>query len=70
MDQNDSRFNVIEVTGKGHPKRGMAFIVPVRRPGSKNPLHNAKFRLCNSTHEFASGFVAGMMLERERLGLF
>jgi hypothetical protein len=58
-------FNVIEVTGG--PKAGRIAIVPARKAGFKNPLRNARYRLCNVGFTFADGFACGLITAgRER----
>lgn len=60
-------FNVIEVLAP-HPKAGKIVVVPVRRTPLRGrrplPLRNARYRLSNSTFDFADGFACGLMVGR------
>ncbi len=60
---DEKRYNVIEVMAP-HPKAGKIVVVPVRRRVSGRrplPLRNARWRLSNSTFDFADGFACGLI---------
>jgi hypothetical protein len=58
----DNTFNVVEVL-KG-PKAGRVAVVPSRKPGFRNRLRNARYRVCAVPFEFADGLACGIMMER------
>ena len=57
----DKRFNVVEVLWGPPATIGRIVVVPVRKPGFKNPLRNARYRVCNVPFEFADGFACGLI---------
>jgi hypothetical protein len=67
---DEKRYNVIEIMAP-HPKAGKIVVTPVRRRTSSRrplPLRNARWRLSNSTFEFADGFACGLMSEKRNDG--
>ena len=63
-NMDEQRFNVIEVMAP-HPKAGKIAVVPVRRAPVRGrrplQLRNARYRLSNSSFDFADGFACGII---------
>lgn len=57
----DNSYNVVEVLWGPAHTIGRFVVVPARRPGFKNALRNARYRVCNVSFDFADGFASGLI---------